>query len=261
MNGVERLAGKVVLITGSSAGIGEAVARILAPHGCKLVLVARRRERLIDLKEQLSKLTSAENIFIEKLDVTDGAAVEKFANEDLPEQFRNVDILVNNAGGAHGLDRVHEVQDKDLQTMIEVNVKGLLYMQRAFVPGMIQRNTGHVINISSIAGRNPYPGGGVYCGTKAMVDSITSALRMELVKTNVKVTSIAPGMVETEFSMVRFHGDSEKAANVYRGLEPLGPEDIADNVLYAVTRPVHVVIADMLVLPNCQAGAYHIHKA
>jgi len=247
---------KVVLITGASSGIGAACARIFAEAGCRLVLCARRHDRLEELKSELEKHTA---VHIAELDVREFGEVKSFITE-LPWEFSEIDILVNNAGLAAGVAKLHEADVEDWERMIDTNVKGLLYMSRLVVPGMVERNRGHVINIGSVAGREPYPGGSVYCGTKTAVRFISRSLKMDLQGTAVRVSNIEPGAVETEFSQVRYHGDQAQADKVYEGIEPLTAEDIADTVFYCASAPEHVNVAELLVLANAQASAYHVHR-
>lgn len=240
-----------VLVTGASAGIGEACARAFAAAGARLVLTARRRERLERLADDLRERESAK-VYTAALDVRDLGVATRVL-EDLPPEWRTIDVLVNNAGLGRGLDPIHSADPRDWDEMIDTNVKGLLYVTRAVLPSMIERGRGHVVNIGSIAGREIYPGGGVYCATKAAVDALTRGLRMDLLGTPIRVTNVMPGLVETEFSEVRFRGDHERAAAVYRGYEPLRGEDIADAALYAVTRPPHVNVDEIMIKPVAQA--------
>jgi NADP-dependent 3-hydroxy acid dehydrogenase YdfG len=252
------LRNKIVCITGASAGIGEACARAFARAGSRLLLCARRLERLQELAPELREL-GAPDIYPFALDVQDRAAVEqRFGG--LPEEWRGIDILVNNAGLSRGLDTIQEGSIDDWEEMIDTNVKGLLYVSRAILPGMVARATGHVINIGSIAGHEVYPKGNVYCGTKHAVGAITKGMQLDLLGTGVRATTVDPGMVETEFSRVRFHGDDERAASVYRGLAPLTGEDVADAVLYCATRPAHVNVHEMILMPSAQASATMTHR-
>lgn len=252
------LKGKVVLITGASAGIGEACARIFAEAGSRLILTARREGKLKALANELRHQFNSE-VLVQSLDVRDNGAVTScIAN--LPDPFNSIDILINNAGLVIGVNKAHETPGDDVDTMMDTNVKGLLNMTRAVVPVLQKVNRGHIINISSIAGHETYPGGAVYCGSKHAVDAITKSLRMDLVDTGIRVTAISPGLVETEFSMVRFKGDKERADAVYNGLEPLVGDDIADAVFYAASRPPHVQIADMIIFPSQQAAATLVHR-
>ena len=248
------LKNKIVFITGASAGIGEAIARRFAEAGAKLILAARRIERLEALTKELG--IAAHLI---KLDVRDQEKVNS-AIENLPDEWQAIDILVNNAGLSRGLDKLYEGNPEGWNQMIDTNVKGLLYVSRAVLPGMVSRGGGHVINIGSIAGHELYPGGNVYCATKFAVKALTKGMLIDLVDTPIRVTSIDPGLVETEFSQVRFWGDKERASTVYKGYKPLEATDIADAVVWAATRPAHVQIAEMIVLPTAQAGSMVVHK-
>jgi len=246
------LKNKIILITGASSGIGAACAEQFAKAGAKLVLCARRVEVVAELASELKSKYHAE-IYVFPLDVRDKVQVKKQLSS-LPESFKNIDILVNNAGLAAGLDAVQDADVQDWEDMIDTNVKGLLYMTREILPKMIAKNTGHIINIGSIAGHTVYPKGVVYCATKHAVKVLSEGLRMDLLCTKIRVSSVDPGAVETEFSTVRFKGDADRAAKIYEGFIPLQAADIADAVLYCATRPPHVNIADMIVMPTAQAG-------
>lgn len=248
------LKNKIVFVTGASAGIGQAAARKFAEAGAKLILAARRIDRLETLIKELG--VPAHLI---KLDVRDQEKVNS-AIENLPDEWQAIDILVNNAGLSRGLDKLYEGNPEGWDQMIDTNVKGLLYVSRAVLPGMVSRGSGHVINIGSIAGHELYPGGNVYCATKFAVKALTKGMLIDLVDTPIRVTSIDPGLVETEFSEVRFWGDKERASTVYKGYKPLEANDIADAVVWAATRPAHVQIAEMIVLPTAQAGSMVVHK-
>lgn len=240
---------KTVLITGATAGIGEASAQLFAQNGYRLILVARRAERLKTLAEVLDT-----EVLTVTLDVRNKAEVaEKLGN--LPPEWQNIDILLNNAGLAVGLSTLQNGEIDDWERMIDTNVKGLLYVTRTIAPLMIARNAGHIINISSVAGKEVYANGNVYCASKHAVDALSKAMRIDMLPHNIKVTNVAPGMVETEFSIVRFKGDIEKADKVYQGLQPLLPEDVADAIYYAATRPAHVCVNDILLMPTAQAAA------
>lgn len=243
---------QIALITGASSGIGEACARAFAQAGARLILVARREERLKALADQLSQKGC--EVQLMPLDVGDRHQVQS-ALDHLPPAWSAVDILVNNAGLSRGLDKLQDASVLDWEEMIDTNIKGLLYMTRALVPGMVSRGRGHVINLGSIAGHETYPGGGVYCATKAAVRVISEGLKQDLLGTPVRVSSVDPGMVETEFSNVRFRGDTERAQKVYQGLTPLTPDDVADVVLFCATRSPHVNISEVIVLATDQAGA------
>lgn len=249
---------KIALITGASAGIGEACARVLAKEGYQLILAARRKERLEKLAEELKQAYSTNSYLIE-LDVRDKAAVnEVFGN--LPAEWKTVDVLVNNAGLSQGLDPIQTGDTDDWDRMIDTNIKGLLYITRAITPGMVERKTGHIINIGSIAGKEVYPNGNVYCATKHAVDALSKGMRIDLLPYGIKVTAIHPGMVETEFSIVRFKGDEDRAAAVYHNLEPLVAQDIAEAAWFAISRPPHVNINDLLIMPTIQANSTQIFR-
>ena len=240
----------IALITGASSGIGEATARLLAPSH-RLIICGRRVERLTRLAQDLASDT---DIYQLEFDVRDQKAVaDKIAS--LPESWQTIEVLINNAGNAHGLDPFHEASVADWDAMIDINVKGLLYVSNAITPGMVKRERGHIINLGSIAGREVYPKGHIYCASKFAVDAITQGMRQDLNPFNIRVTEIKPGLVETEFSEVRFKGDSDRAAQVYKGFEPLTANDVADTVRYAVLAPAHVTIAELTILPTAQASA------
>jgi 3-hydroxy acid dehydrogenase/malonic semialdehyde reductase len=247
------LGGKVAFITGASSGIGAACAARFAHAGARLLLAARRDDRL---KEMVSDLRSAgaEDVHTIALDVRDKKQVQA-AVDGLPPAWQAIDILVNNAGLSRGLDKVYEGKIDDWEEMIDTNVKGLLYVTRAVVPGMVQRGAGHVVSLGSTAGHMTYPNGAVYCATKAAENRVSEGLREDLLGTPVRVTTVDPGMVETEFSKVRFHGDESRAAKVYQGLTPLQAEDVADTILWVVTRPAHVNIAQVLLTSVDQANS------
>lgn len=243
------MAEQTILITGASSGFGEACARIFASPGNRLVLTARRLEKLEQLKKELVEKCPVHTV---KLDVRDRAAVENVVAA-LPAEFRAIDVLVNNAGLALGLEPSHKVDIEDWEVMVDTNVKGLMYCTRAILPGMVERNRGHVVNISSTAGSWPYPGGNVYGGTKAFVTQFSRNLRADLIGTRVRVTCIQPGMAETEFSNVRFKGNDEAADKVYDGTEPMSAQDIAEAVAWVVNRPTHLNINSIEMMPVCQA--------
>lgn len=249
---------QIVLITGASSGIGAACARVFAQAGAKLILSARRQERLEQMADELSK-EYANPMHLLPLDVRDRSSVES-ALSTLPASWSSVDILINNAGLSRGLDKLHEGSFQDWEDMIDTNIKGLLYLTRFVVPGMVSRGRGHVVNLGSIAGHETYPGGNVYCATKAAVRSISEGLKQDLLGTPVRVSSVDPGLVETEFSQVRFHGDIERANKVYQGLTPLAPADVADVVFFCVTRPPHVNINEVVLMPTDQAGAMLLNR-
>ncbi len=247
---------KIALITGATSGIGKATAEIFAKQGFNLVLCGRRQERLDELKETLGKTVKVHAL---SFDVRDRKAVFK-AIQNLPEAFTPIDILVNNAGNAHGLDPIDNGNLDDWDAMLDINVKGLLYVTKAILPQMVERKAGHIINIGSIAGKEVYPNGNVYCASKFAVDALNQGMRIDLNAHGIRVGAINPGMVETEFSDVRFKGDTDKANKVYDGLQPLVAEDIADIILFVVTRPYHVNIADLVVLPTAQASCSVVHR-
>lgn len=247
------LTGKRVLITGASSGIGRSCAKQFAAAGARLLLAARRIDRLEALAIELNAEYGTDVYYVE-LDVRDRDWVAEVV-ADLPTAWREIDILINNAGLSRGLDRLHAGSIDDWDEMIDTNIKGLLYVSRAVIPGMVERNAGHVINIGSIAGRAAYPGGNVYCGSKAAVREISAGLKIDLLGTAVRVSEVDPGLVETEFSDVRFHGDRDRAKKTYDGLTPLTPDDIADIVLFCATRPAHVNLSELLVVPTDQATA------
>ncbi len=250
---------KLVFITGASSGIGRASATAFAVEGARLLLCARRIERLRELEAEIKKSKPSTEVHSIQLDVRDKTEVEKTI-ENLSEDWKKIDILVNNAGLSRGLDKLQDGLIEDWEEMIDTNVKGLLYMTRKIVPGMIERGSGHIINIGSIAGHEVYPRGNVYCASKFAVDAITQGLRLDLADTPLRVTGIDPGLVETEFSEVRFHGDTERAKMVYKGIEPLKPEDIAETIVWCASRPPHVQIADVIIFPTHQASAAVVHR-
>lgn len=243
---------KIALITGATSGIGDATARRLAGNGFDVIITGRRNERLKDLKDKLEK--EGARVLGLCFDVRVEPEV-KSAIENLPDDWKKIDVLVNNAGLAAGLVTLQEGDTGDWNRMIDTNVKGLLYVTRHVSPLMIKQEKGHIINIGSIAGKEVYPDGNVYCATKHAVDALTKGMRMDMLKHGIKVTQVCPGAVETEFSIVRFHGDEERAAKVYEGFDNLLADDIADCILFAVSRPAHVNINDMIVMPTAQATA------
>ena len=248
------LTNQIVLVTGASSGIGEATARRFSEAGAKVIVAARREERLKKLASELKT-----DCHILPVNVRHREEVEK-SLAALPKAWREIDILVNNAGLSRGLWKLHEGQHDGWEEMIDTNVKGLLYVSRAVIPGMVERGHGHIINIGSIAGHEVYPGGNVYCATKHAVDALTKGMRLDLVDTPLRVTAIDPGLVETEFSQVRFYGDKEKAAHVYDGFRPLVGDDIADAVVWAASRPAHVQVAEMIIFPTAQASSMVTHR-
>ena len=242
---------KLALITGATSGIGKATAEAFADLGINLILCGRRLDRLSEIQESLSDKVK---VNILAFDVRNRQAVEKALNT-LPEEFRTIDILVNNAGNAHGLTPIQDGNPDDWDAMIDGNVKGLLYVSKVIMPWMISRQKGHIVNISSIAGKATYPNGNVYCASKAAVEAISEGMRLDLNPHGIKVTNITPGAVETEFSLVRFKGDDKRAEAVYKGFVPLTPQDVAETIAFAVTRSSHVVMADITLLPLAQASA------
>lgn len=246
-----------VLITGASAGIGAACARVFAAAGARLILTARRLDRLVDLAAELKAEHGTESHPLE-VDVRDAGVVTRFL-EYLPEEWA-VDLLVNNAGLARGLDKVYEGDLADWEEMIDTNLKGVLYVTRAVLPGMIKRRRGHVVNIGSIVGQDVSQNAAVYSATKAALDAVTRGLRLDLFGTPIRVSAVIPGHVETEFSVVRFRGDEQRASGVYAGYQPLTPEDVAEAVLYVATRPPHVNIDELIVKPTAQAKVGMVYK-
>lgn len=245
-----------VLITGATSGIGKAVAEKLAQENFQLVLCGRRQERLEKLEKKLSQQAA---VFCLNFDVRDKEELQQKV-ESLPEKFQQIDILINNAGNAHGKDLIQEGNTTDWDAMIDINIKGLLYMTKAILPGMLERKKGHILHIGSTAGKEVYPTGNVYSATKHAVDAINKSMRLDLNGTGVKVGAINPGLVETEFSEVRFKGDKEKAKKVYEGYTPLQPKDVAEIIHFMLTRPAHVNIADLMVMCTDQASSTIIDK-
>jgi NADP-dependent 3-hydroxy acid dehydrogenase YdfG len=249
---------KIALITGATSGIGEASAIKFAQNGFNLILTGRRKERLENLSMDLTEKFEIEVLTL-NFDIRDKNAVE-FNIQSLAESWKKIDVLVNNAGLAAGLNTFQDGSIEDWETMIDTNVKGLLYISKFVSKLMIKNGKGHIINVGSIAGKEVYPNGNVYCATKHAVDAITKAMRIDMVNHGIKVTQIAPGAVETEFSLVRLKGDAEKASNVYKGFEPLHPEDIADSIYYVTTLPLHVNINDLIIMPTAQANAVTVFR-
>lgn len=247
---------RTALITGATSGIGLATARLLGQQGYRLILCGRRQERLESLKQELLPNDQVETL---TFDVRDREAVVA-AISGLPADFSAIDILVNNAGNAHGLDTIQEGNPDDWDAMIDINVKGLLYVSKAVIPQMISRQQGHIVNIGSIAGKEVYPKGNVYCASKHAVDAINQGMLIDLNPHGIKVTAINPGLVETEFSLVRYKGDEERAAQTYKGMQPLTPQDVADVVLYVLQMPAHVNISDLVLLPTDQASATVVRR-
>lgn len=246
---------RTVFITGASSGIGRATASLLAQQGCRIIACGRREERLAALKEQWG-----EQVYPLVFDVRDRDAVFR-AVASLPPEFSEVDTLINNAGNAHGLDPIDQGSLDDWDAMIDINVKGLLYVTRALLPSLLKDGRGHIINIGSTAGKEVYPKGNVYCASKHAVDAINQALRIDLNAHGIRVGAVNPGLVETEFSQVRFKGDTDRADQVYKGYQPLRPEDIAEIISFVISRPWHVNIADLVVMPTDQASSTIVRKS
>ena len=248
---------KTAFITGATSGIGKSTAIHFAINGINLVLCGRRQDRLDALKEELGKEVQVHTL---NFDIRDKESVKE-AIDSLPKEFSQIDILINNAGNAHGLDTIQDGSLDDWDAMLDVNVKGLLYVSKALIPKMIAQKCGHIINIGSTAGKEVYPKGNVYCASKHAVDAINQGMRIDLNGTGIRVGAVNPGLVETEFSNVRFKGDEDRAENVYKGFQPLKPEDIADIIYFVVTRPYHVNIADLVVMPTAQASSTIVNKS
>ncbi len=246
---------KIALITGATSGIGEATARILAPD-YYLIITGRREDRLNKLKKELGVETDVHTL---NFDVRDREAVSK-AIGSLPDAWKEIDLLINNAGNAHGLSPIDQGDIDDWDAMIDINVKGLLYVSRAVVPGMVERKRGHIVNIGSIAGKEVYPNGNVYCASKFAVDALNSGMRLDLNNHGIKVSQVSPGLVETEFSMVRFKGDASRSEKVYEGFQPLTGADVAEVIHYMVTRPPHVLMSDVVLLPTAQASSTMVNR-
>lgn len=255
---MKSLKGKIVFITGASSGIGKACAYQFAEAGANLIISARRFDLIKKIETDIKEKFHVE-ILSFKLDVRNKNEVEEIISK-LPDEWKKIDILINNAGLAKGLAKLYEDNPENWEEMIDTNVKGLLYVTRAIVPLMVERKSGHVINIGSIAGRAAYPNGSVYCATKHAVLAINNSLRMDLIDKNIRVSTVDPGMVETDFSNVRFNGDKERAKNVYKGLTPLTADDIADTVLFCATRPSHVNISEVVITPIAQANAFVAYR-
>lgn len=247
---------KTAFITGATSGIGKATAEMFAKNNIKLILCGRRKERLENLKKELSKLTE---VTILQFDVRDKYDVADKI-ENLPKNFQQIDILINNAGNAHGLSTIQDGNIDDWDAMLDINVKGLLYVTKSIIPKMIERNTGFILNIGSIAGKDVYKNGNVYCASKFAVNALNKSMRLDLNEYNIRVSAIHPGLVETEFSDVRFKGDTERAKTVYSGYKALQASDIADIIHFVVTRPNHVNIEDLVVYPTAQASATMLNK-
>ena len=250
---MQSLENKIVLITGASSGIGKSCAKEFAKLKCNLILVARRMERLESFSEELKKEYQI-NVLTFKVDVRNFEEVKNFY-DNLPDDWKKIEILINNAGLARGLDKFYEGKIQDWDEMIDTNIKGLIYVSRVVVPQMVERESGHIINIGSTAGHDTYPMGNVYAATKFAVKALSQSFRIDLLDKGIKVSSVDPGMVETEFSNVRFSGDTERAKKVYQGLTPLSPEDVADAVVYCATRSKHVNINQIILTPLAQASS------
>jgi 3-hydroxy acid dehydrogenase/malonic semialdehyde reductase len=255
---MQSLKDKIVFVTGASSGIGQATAQAFAAQGARILMCARRGERLEKLAQTL-EFEHKTPVHYFRLDVRDQPAVDK-AVAGLAPEWREIDVLVNNAGLSRGLDKLPHGLVEDWEEMIDTNVKGILYVSRAVLPGMIERGRGHIINVGSIAGHEVYPAGNVYCATKFAVRALSMGLRLDLCGTPIRVSEISPGMVETEFSLVRFHGDAERAGKVYQGLTPLGADDIADAAIWCATRPAHVNVSEVVVMPTAQASTALTHR-
>ena len=247
---------QTALITGATSGIGKATAQILAKNNFKVIICGRRKNRLESLSDELAKLTEVHTL---QFDVSKKEEVQAALNS-LPTDFSNIDVLVNNAGNAHGLAAIQDGSIDDWDAMLDINVKGLLYVSEAIIPKMIERNTGFIVNIGSLAGKDVYRNGNVYCASKFAVNALNKSMRLDLNEYNIRVSGIYPGLVETEFSEVRFKGDTERAKTVYTGYKALQAEDIADIIHFVVTRPYHVNIEDLVVYPTAQASATLINK-
>lgn len=249
---------KIIFITGATSGFGKAIAEKFAAAGFGIIMTGRRQERLEEISTKLKSKYSAECLTL-SFDVRDKNEVKKSISS-LPENWKAIDVLVNNAGMASGMSLIQDGDEDDWDKMIDTNVKGLLSVSRQIMPGMIARSSGHIINIGSTAGKMVYEKGNVYCATKFAVDAISQAMRIDLLKHNIKVTSINPGAAETEFSLVRFKGDDERAKKIYEGYIPLKPEDVADIVFFCAMLPPHVCINDLTVTPSSQANSVYIHR-
>ncbi len=248
---------KIAIITGATAGIGLETAKVLSQHNFNLILTGRRKERLLEISQEIE----SENckVLILAFDIQSKKQTDK-ALDSLPEEWKAIDVLLNNAGLAAGLATIDEADVNDWEAMIDTNVKGLLYVSRTISGWMKKRKQGHIINISSIAGKEVYPNGAVYCGTKYAVEAISKAMRIELAPHNIKVSTVSPGATKTEFSIVRFKGDQQKASNVYEGFTPLDARDIAESIYFVISRPAHVNIHDLLIMPTAQASARDFHR-
>lgn len=255
---LQTLTNEIVLITGASSGIGAACARVCSKNGARVILNARREERLNALAAELKERYGTSSLVL-PFDVRNPDQV-KTALETLPNEWQSIGVLINNAGLARGFDKLHEGHIEDWEEMIDSNVKGLLYVTRLVVPGMVKRGKGHVVNIASIAGIQTYPRGNVYCASKAAVRVLSDGLRQDLLGTPIRVTTISPGLVETEFAQVRFRGNRERATQTYKGMTPLTADDVADTVFYAITRPSHVNVSEIVLLPTDQASSTLVYR-
>lgn len=245
---------RTVLITGASSGIGKSCALLLAKEGYRILMCARRIQRLESLAQDIKSINPDAEVYSFELDVRQAEEVQQKLN-DLPENWKNIDILINNAGLSQGLDGIDEGDIGDWDRMIDTNIKGLLYVTRATTPYLLKSDNAHIINLGSIAGKEVYPNGNVYCATKHAVDALNKAMRIDLLEKGIRVTAINPGMVETEFSEVRFHGDVDRAKAVYKGVTPLNGDDIAETISFVLSRPKHVNINDLLIMPTAQASS------
>ncbi len=255
---MQNLKGKTVFITGASSGIGKATAYMFAKNKANLILVARRVERIQELSTELKKKYKID-VFIGKLDVRSYSTVKKFVVK-LPEKWKNIDILINNAGLSRGLNKIQDGVRTDWEEMIDTNVKGLLYVSKEIIPLMLKNKKGHIINIGSIAGHEVYTAGNVYCASKHAVDALTKGMRMDLIDTPIKISTIDPGLVNTEFSLVRYHGDKKRADNTYNGMIPLRAEDVAESIEFIATRDDNVNVAEMILFPKVQAASTVVHR-
>lgn len=255
---MELLKGKIVFITGATSGIGKSCAYAFAKDGTKLILTARRKNILDEIAGDLNKKYNSE-VYTAKLDVRNYSEVKNVI-DSLPDNWKSIDVLINNAGLGRGLNKLYEGNPEGWDEMIDTNIKGLLYVTREIVQGMVKRQSGHVINIGSIAGYQAYTKGGVYCATKHGVKAISDSLRMDVIDKNIRVSTVDPGAVNTNFSNIRFYGDEEKAKNTYRGITPLTGDDVAEAVIFVATRPAHVNINEIIIMPSVQANVFMIHR-
>jgi hypothetical protein len=249
---------KIALVTGATAGIGKSTSYILAKQGINLIITGRREERLVELKKEIEEKFGVQ-VKTLSFDIRNACETEN-AWKSLDKSWQYVDFLINNAGLAAGLDHLQTGNPDDWNQMIDTNIKGILNISRLVMPNMIERQTGHIVNIGSIAGKETYERGAVYCATKHAVEALTKGMRIDLMPYSIKVTAVCPGMVETEFSLVRYKGDEERAKNVYNGLSPLTPEDVAETIWFALSRPAHVCINDILIMPTAQASSMYVNR-